>query len=95
MQLTTMAKKHIFSKLVYPALGVLGVPNAVAVNLEEHDERDGWILEIRIDQQGGTEVSPLPVQPLMSRVLISAGSHIFLRSVEIMQESISGSGREI
>ena len=47
--------------------------NAVSVDLEELDARDGCILESRIDQQGGTEVGPLPVQPLLSRILSSAG----------------------
>ena len=46
-------RNQLFPKLVHPALGVLGVPNSVAVDLEELDARDGWILENRIDQQGG------------------------------------------
>ena len=70
------------------------MPNAVAVDLEEIDARDGWILESRIDRQGGT-ISPLPVQPLLSRILSSAGSHGFLHSVEITQEISSGGGRVI
>ena len=71
------------------------MPNLVAVDLEELDTRDGWILESRIDQQGGAEVGPLPVQPLLSRILSSASLHGFLRSIEIMQESSSGGRREI
>ena len=67
----------------------------MAVNLEELDARDGCILESRIDRQGGTEVVPLPVQPLMLRILISAGLPSFLRIVEITQESSSGGRREI
>ena len=86
---------QFFHKLVQPALGVLGVPNTVAVDLEELDARDVWILESRIERQGGTEVGPMPVQPLLSRILSSSGSHGFLHSVDIMQESSSGGGREI
>ena len=71
------------------------MPNAVAVELEELNARDGWILGSRIDQQGGTEVGPLPVYPLLSRILSSAVSHGFLLSVEITQVSSSGGGREI
>ena len=63
--------------------------------MEKIDVRDGFILEIRIDQQGGTEVVPLSVQPLVYCILSGAGSRGFLRSVEIMQEISSGSGREI
>ena len=88
-------RNRFFPKSVHPALGVFGVPDSVAVDLEELDARDGWILESRIDRQGGTEVGPLPVQPLLSRILSSAGSHGFLRSVEITQESSSRGGREI
>ena len=88
-------RNRFFPKSVHPALGVLGVPNSVAVDLEELDARDGWILESRIDRQDGTEVAPLPVEPLLSHILSSAGSHGFLRSVEITQESSSSGGREI
>ena len=45
----------------------------LAVYLEEFDARDGWILEIRIDQQDRTEVGPLPVHTLLSLILSSAG----------------------
>ena len=61
-------RNRFFPKSVHPALGVLDVPDSVAVDLEELDARDGWILESRIDRQGGTEVGPLPVQPLLSRI---------------------------
>ena len=71
------------------------MPDLVAVDLEKLDARDGWILESRIDQQGGTEVVPLPVQPLLSRILSSNGSHGILRIVEIMQEISYRGGREI
>ena len=71
------------------------MPNAMDVELEELETRDGWTLESRIDQQGGTEVGPLPVHPLLSRILCSAGSHGFICSIEITQESSSGGRREI
>ena len=79
---------------MHPALVVLGVPEPIEVDMEEFDARDGWILEIRIDQQGGTEVIPLLVHPLLSHILSSAHSHGFLRSVDIIQESSSGSGEK-
>ena len=88
-------KNRFFLKLVHLALGVLGVSNSVAVDLKELNTRDGWILESRIDQQGGTGVGSLPVQPLLSRILSSDGSHGLLRSVDITQESSSGGRREI
>ena len=47
---------------------------AVAIDLEELDLRDGWILESKIDRQCGTEVGPLPVYPLLSHILSIAGS---------------------
>ena len=71
------------------------MPNTVAIDLDDLDARYGWILESRIDRQGGTEVSPLPVQPLLSCILSSARLHGFLRRVEITLESSSGGGREI
>ena len=71
------------------------MPNSVAVDLEELDARDRCILESRIDRQGGAEVSPLPVQPLMSRILSSSGLLGLLRSVDITHESSSSVGREI
>ena len=67
-------RNRLFTKALHLVIGILGVPNPVAVDLEELDARDGWILEIRIDQQGGTEVGPILVRPLPR----------FLRSVEIM-----------
>ena len=71
------------------------MPDTVTLDLEEIDATDGWILEVIIDQQGGTEVGLLPVQILLSHILSSSRSHDFLRSVEITQESSSGGGREI
>ena len=88
-------RNRLFPKSVHPVLKVLGMPNVVAVDLDEIDARDEWILESRIDQHGGTEVVPLPVQPLLSRILSSAGLRGFLSSVNIMQEISSGGGREI
>ena len=61
----------------------MGVTDPVTVDLEEFYTRDEWILESRIDRQGGTEVIPLLVQPLLSSILSSAGYHSFLCSVEI------------
>ena len=69
--------------------------NAVVVNLEGIDARYGWILDSRIERQGGTEFVPLLVQTLLSHILISAGWHGFLHIVDITQESSSGGGREI
>ena len=69
--------------------------NAVDIDLEDHNARDGWILESRIERQGGTEVGPLPVQPLLSRILSISGLHGFMFSVETVQEISSGGGREI
>ena len=71
------------------------MPNSAAIDLEDIDARDGWIFESRIDRQGGTEVGPLPVQPLMSYILGSFGLHGFRRSVETTQERSSGGWREI
>ena len=48
------------------------------VDLEDIDTRDGWILESRIERQGGIEFVPLMVQPLLSHILSSAGWHSFL-----------------
>ena len=56
--------------------------------------RDGWILEISIDYQGGTEVGLLTIHPMISHILVISGSHGFLRNVEIMQE-ISSGGRGV
>ena len=88
-------RNRFFPKSVHLALGVLGATNSMPVDLDVLDTRDGWILESRIDQQGGTEVGPLPIHPLLLRILSSAGSHGVLRSVEIIQESSSSGGREI
>ena len=43
-------RNRFFPKSVHPDLGVLGVPNLVAVYLEEIDVKDRCILEIRIDR---------------------------------------------
>ena len=47
-------RNRLFPKWVHMALGVLGVTDLVALDLEESDARDIWILEIRIDRQGST-----------------------------------------
>ena len=54
LQSYPMPEKTLFPKLVHLALGVPGVKDPVAVDLEEFDTRYGWILDSRIDQQGGT-----------------------------------------
>ena len=95
MQSPPYLRNQFFPKSFHLALGVLGVPNAVAVDLEELDARDGCILEGRIDGQGDTEFGPLPVQPLLSHILSGDSSHGLLRSVDITQEISSSSAREI
>ena len=57
---------------VHSALGVLGMSDAVPVELEDLDVRDGWILESRIDPEGGTEVAPLLVELLLASILCSS-----------------------
>ena len=74
-------RNRFFPKSAHPALGVLGVPDSVAVDLEELDARDGCILESRINRQGSTEVGPR----LLSCILSSAGLHGVLHSVDITQ----------
>ena len=69
--------------------------DAVSVDLKDLDARYGWILESRIDLEVGAEVAPLLVEPLLVSILCSSQLHGFMRSVEIMQESRSGDGREI
>ena len=71
------------------------MPDPMDVDLKELDARDGWILKSRINQQGGKEVGPLPIQPLLSRILSRAGLYSFLSSKEITQESSSGNGGNI
>ena len=51
----------------------------VTVYLEELDARDVWITESRIERKGGTEVSPLLVQPLLYHILSSARLNGLLR----------------
>ena len=53
--------------------------------LEEIYARYVWILESRIYQQGGPEVIPLMVQPLLSYILRSDCLHGFLRILYITQ----------
>ena len=42
-------RNRFFYKSVHLVLGVLGVPDVVAVDLEELNARYGWILENMID----------------------------------------------
>ena len=51
-------------------------------------------MEIRIDLEGGTEFAPLLVELLMEIFLCISRLYGFLGSVEIMQESRPGGGRE-
>ena len=88
-------RNRLLPKSFHLALGLLGVTDLVPIDLEDIDARDGQILENRVDQQGGAEVSPLLVELLLSHILSSSCSHGFLRSVEITQERRSGGGREI
>ena len=57
----------------------------MGVDLEDFDTRDVWILESSIGRKSSTEVGLLPIQPLLSHILISAGLHGFLRSVDITE----------
>ena len=84
------SRNRLFPRPDHLALGVLGVTDLVPVDLKKFDERDGWILKIRIDQQGVIEVIPLLMQPLLSHILIIDFLHGFLSSIEIPQESSSG-----
>ena len=47
-------RNRLFPKLVHSALGVLGVSDPVPVDLDEFETREGWMLDIRIEQKGGT-----------------------------------------
>ena len=69
--------------------------DAVTIDLEDLDARKGWILVIRIDCEGGAEVSPLPVKLLLAIILCSYRLHRFLGSADITQERRSGGRREI
>ena len=62
------------------------------IHLDDIELREGRILEIMVDQQGGEEVGPLPVQPLMLHILSSYFSHGFLNSVDIMHIISCGGG---
>ena len=57
--------------------------------------RDGWILESRIDQEIGAEVTPFLVDLLMLSILCSSRLYGFLHSVDIMQESRFSGGKDI
>ena len=62
-------RNRLLPKSVHSALRVMGVTDSVPVDLEDLDVRDGWILESRIDRQGGAEVVPLLVDLMLSRIL--------------------------
>ena len=95
LQFPPMPVKPIISQV--GSLGSWGTRSdrPKAVCLVEFNARYGWILESRIYQQGGIEVSPLLVQPLLSRLLSSARSHGLLCSMDITQEISSGGRGEI
>ena len=86
---------QLLPKSFHLALGVLGMPDAVTVYLEDLNERDRWILESRIYCEDGTEVAALLVELLMASILCSFCSNDFLCCMEITQESRSGGGRDI
>ena len=69
--------------------------DAVPVKLRDLGARDGWILDSRIYIEGGAEVAPLLVEPLMTSILCSSQLHGFMCSKEITQEIRSGGRREI
>ena len=85
---------RLLLRLFHSALGLMGMSDAVLVDLEDLNGRDGWILESRIDLKGVAEVAPLLVELLIASILCGSCSHGFLRSVDITQESRSGVGRE-
>ena len=66
------------------------MPDLVSIYLQYLESREGWILESRIDQQGGTEVYTLLVQHVLSCILSSACLHGFLQNVDITHETICG-----
>ena len=67
----------------------------MTIDLEDLNAREGWLLESRIDPEGDAEVTPLLVVLLLASIFCIYRSHGFLRSMEIMQKSISGGGKEI
>ena len=87
-------RNRLLPKSVHLALVVLGVSDAVPIDLKDLNSRDGWILESRINLEGGAEVAPLLVEPLLASILCSSCSHGFLSSVNIMQEGRSGGRKE-
>ena len=76
-------RNQLLLKSIHSALGLLGLTDTVLVDLQDLDAGNGWILESRIYLEGGAEVAPLLLEPLLARILCSSRSHIFLRSVEI------------
>ena len=83
-------RNRLFPMSVQALLRVMSVSDPVPIDLEVSNIREGWILDSTIDQQGGAEVHPLMVQPLLYCILSRSCSHGFLRSMDIMQESSSG-----
>ena len=52
-------RNQLFPKSTHSALGVLGISEPVLIELEKFYARGGWILDINIYQQGGTEFHPV------------------------------------
>ena len=88
-------RNQLLPNLVHSALGLLGVTYSVPVDLEDLNVMDVWILESRVDRQGGVEVCPLLIELLLSCILISSRPYGFLSRMDITQEIRSGGGREI
>ena len=64
-------RKRLFLKLVQALLYAVGMLEYVSINMEDLESREGWILEMSIELQDGSEASPLPLNPLMLRILWS------------------------
>ena len=47
-------RNQLFPKSVHSVLVLLGVSDPVPVDLDEFETREGWMLDIRIEQKGGT-----------------------------------------
>ena len=65
-------RNRLFPKSAQTSFGVVIMSDPVSIYLKDFELREGWILESRVHRQGGTEVVPLPIQPLLSRILSSS-----------------------
>ena len=59
-------------------LDVVDVEDYVSIYLDYIYLKEEWILDSRMDQQGGAEVIPLPAHPKILRILCSLYTHDFL-----------------